>query len=349
MTNGKILYVTGPDEDYLADSLLHGLRTLIGSQVVDYPRCVFLDDDLPAHVRTRMHGKGFTLYGSRPKTEGDAIDRTHVWQRVRSGEFSKVVFSAVWRQYGLLLQYRDILTPDNTVLIDGEDTANLFPYSTSFLRRPETVSLLRVHRLYKYFKRELCPQSVKSSWLNAVPEHLAASLGFPPTVHPISFSIPESRIVAAVPQKRRLIFPHCVDPETAAFIPGLSATPPFTNECDYHQCLAESRFAVTTKRMGWDCLRHYEIAANGCVPCFRNLGKKAASCAPHGLTKTNCLEYSSPAELAKRTTSMTDVEYDRLAEGSLQWARRNSTRVRAADFLSRIDWLADRYDSPTSR
>ena len=349
MATHQILYLTSPDEDYLADSLLHGLRALIGPQVVDYPRCVFLDDDLPANVRARMHGKGFTLSGTRPKTEGDAVDRTHVWQRVRSGEFSKVVFSSVWRQYGLLLQYRDILTPENTVLIDGEDTANLFPYSTSLLRQAGVVSLLRVHRHYKYFKRELCPQSVRSCWFNAVPERIAASFNLPPTVHPISFSIPEERIVSEVPQKRRLLFPHCVDSEAAAVIPGLSTAPLFTSERDYHQGLAESRFAVTTKRAGWDCLRHYEIAANGCVPCFRNLGAKPASCAPHGLTQANCVEYNSPAKLVKRTSSMTDAEYSGLAEGALEWARQNSTRVRAAEFLSRIDWQTDEHGSPASR
>lgn len=308
----------------------------MGSRVVDYPRCVFLDDDLPADVRARMHGRGFTLYGTRPKAEGDAIDRTHVWRRVRSGEFSTVVFSAIWRQYGWFLQYRDILTPENTVLIDGEDMPNVFPYNSSLLRQPNTLSLLRVHRRYKYFKRELCPQSVRSVWFKAVPASLATCFGFPPNVHPISFSIPEERIAAQVPQKRRLMFPHCVDAEVAALIPGLSTTPPFRNERDYHQCLAESRFAVTTKRSGWDCLRHYEIAANGCVPCFHKLGEKPRYCAPHGLNQGNCLEYGSPAELAGRTAAITDVEYQRLAEGSLRWARENSTRVRAADFLRRI-------------
>jgi hypothetical protein len=336
MSTQRILYLTAPEEDFLADSLLHGLRTVMGSKVVDYPRCVFLDDDLPTTVRARMHGKGFTLYGTRPKAEGDAIDRTHVWRRVRSGEFSKVVFSAIWRQYGFYLQNRDILTPENTVMIDGEDVPTLFPYSSALLRQPDTFSLLRVYRRCKYFKRELCPQSLRSVWFKAVPERLATWFGLPPTVHPISFSIPEERIAAQVPEKRRLMFPHCVDAEAAALIPGLSTTPPFRNEQDYHQCLAESRFAVTTKRSGWDCLRHYEIAANGCVACFRKLGEKAPSCAPHGLNQGNCLEYSSPAELVRRTAAMDDDEYQRLAEGSLRWARQNSTRVRAAEFLRQI-------------
>lgn len=117
-----MLYLTSPDENYLADSLLHGLRALIRPQVVDYPRCDLLDDDLPDNIRTRMHGNGFTLYGTRPKAEGDAIDRAHVWQRVRCDEFSKVNFSSIWRQYGFFLQHRDMLTPENTVLIYGENS-----------------------------------------------------------------------------------------------------------------------------------------------------------------------------------------------------------------------------------
>jgi hypothetical protein len=268
---------------------------------------------------------------------------------VRSGEFSKVVFSAVWRQWGLLLQHRHILEPKNTVLIDGEDSPNLFPYSTSLLRRPETLSLLRVHRRFTYFKRELCPQSVRSSWFNAIPERIAASFAVPTTVHPISFAIPEEWIAGEVPHKRRLFFPHCVDSDTAAAIPEATTTPPFSRERDYHQALAESCFAVTTKRAGWDCLRHYEIAAHGCVPCFRGLGRKAATCAPHGLTEANCLEYSSPSELMEKTASMSDAAYTSLAEGALRWARQNSTRARAAEFLSLIDGQIDEYDSPASR
>ena len=30
-------------------------------------------------------------------------------------------------------------------------------------------------------------------------------------------------------------------------------------------------FAYTNKKGGWDCLRHYEILANGCIPIFKNL------------------------------------------------------------------------------
>ena len=30
-------------------------------------------------------------------------------------------------------------------------------------------------------------------------------------------------------------------------------------------------FALTTKKCGWDCMRHYEILANGCIPYFPDI------------------------------------------------------------------------------
>ena len=34
---------------------------------------------------------------------------------------------------------------------------------------------------------------------------------------------------------------------------------------------ANSIFAITNKKLGWDCLRHYEILMNGCIPLFFNI------------------------------------------------------------------------------
>lgn len=42
-------------------------------------------------------------------------------------------------------------------------------------------------------------------------------------------------------------------------------------EAAYYKQYQESRFAVTNKKGGWDCLRHYEILAAGCIPLFEGL------------------------------------------------------------------------------
>lgn len=84
------------------------------------------------------------------------------------------------------------------------------------------------------------------------------------SVYPIGFSIHESKIVSNIPIKTKLL----------AFIePGNPLTYIYTNEKDYYKDYQDSFFALTTKKAGWDCLRHYEILANGCIPLFIDLDK----------------------------------------------------------------------------
>jgi hypothetical protein len=57
--------------------------------------------------------------------------------------------------------------------------------------------------------------------------------------------------------------------------------PFFTSESEPHYHLyKKSLFASTNKTHGWDCLRHYEILANGCIPIIENLSE----CPPDTLT-----------------------------------------------------------------
>jgi hypothetical protein len=80
--------------------------------------------------------------------------------------------------------------------------------------------------------------------------------------HPIGFSIPETKIVKKIPLK---------DQDFACVIPGKLQTYIFEREADYYQDYQRSYYAITCKKGGWDCLRHYEILANGCIPYFLDL------------------------------------------------------------------------------
>lgn len=95
-----------------------------------------------------------------------------------------------------------------------------------------------------YFKRELC-----SPTLN---------------VKPISFCIPDEHVKRTVPVKHKTF---------ATVIPGNQSTYVFNNEKDYFLDYSESYYAYTEKKAGFDCLRHYEILASGCVPAFKDLDK----------------------------------------------------------------------------
>ena len=86
-------------------------------------------------------------------------------------------------------------------------------------------------------------------------------------IHPFPYAIPDEYIVSEVPEKIRVfseVIP-LVHSEKAAYKYKAG------EESAYVQQYRESRFAYTQKKGGWDCLRHYEILAAGCIPVFDNL------------------------------------------------------------------------------
>lgn len=82
------------------------------------------------------------------------------------------------------------------------------------------------------------------------------------TSKPITFAIPESQIIKHSPDKLK---------DFATVIPGDKTTYIFDSEEDYYADYAQSYYGATTKKAGWDCMRHYEILANRCVPYFIDL------------------------------------------------------------------------------
>lgn len=81
-------------------------------------------------------------------------------------------------------------------------------------------------------------------------------------IHNITFSIPDCKIVDSVPAKTKIL---------ATVIPAKVDTYIFQTEEDYFNDYKTSMFAITTKKSGWDCMRHYEIMACGCIPYFPNI------------------------------------------------------------------------------
>jgi hypothetical protein len=85
------------------------------------------------------------------------------------------------------------------------------------------------------------------------------------SIYPISFSIPTEKfkeIRSRLSSERTKL--HIMSP----LIPGNSATYIYTTEEGYYRQYNESYFAVTMKKGGWDCMRHYEIILAGCLPYF---------------------------------------------------------------------------------
>ncbi len=225
----RILYISGAEgPDYLCDMLFHGLRRLLGPDVVDVNRLWYMYADEfgeGRHCKSDLYGRGFTLYGLLE--DDSAVDRTDILQKIKTRYFDLVIFGSILRCQALLPEVLAAYSAKEIVFIDGED-------------HPLIVSRLSGRGLY--FKREL----------NAAQ----------PGVWPIQFAIPEERIGTVIREKNKIL---------AHIDPRNPATYIYPDERSYYGDYAGSLFGVTMKKAGWDCLRHYEIMANGCIPHFLEL------------------------------------------------------------------------------
>ena len=319
----RVLFLTESREDYLADSLLHGLVSL-GLEVVDYPRKqVMYAGQKMCSVAPQLgvRGHGFTLYGLLPDRP---VDRTFVIQRLEAGWFDLVVIGQIWRQWGQLLDLAPLLQQVPVVLLDGDDDTRLFHRSGTRLRRYGWQPFpIRSGRCF-YFKREWQGEGAQGRHCQVLPA---------------SFSIPAEKIRPVdLASKQQRLASHCVDSEVAEAC-GLHTSYAFASEQAYYDDLAASRFAVTTKRGGWDCLRHYEIAAAGAVPCVRQLEGKPAACAPHGLqVGVNCVSYQSWSDLRQQVEAL-DADpagYQQLLEASREWVLQHTTTASATCLLESV-------------
>ena len=88
----KILFFTDSHEDYLADSILHGLRSIYGSDCVDYPKCEVLYKNCPEYIKKEVRGNGFTLYSGL--LDDIEIDRFNIAQKIKDGFFDLIKFKS---------------------------------------------------------------------------------------------------------------------------------------------------------------------------------------------------------------------------------------------------------------
>ena len=319
----RILFLTESREDYLADSLLHGLIAL-GHDVTDYPRKHILyrhSNSSPDSSGFDVRGNGFTLYGN---LDDRPVDRSYITQKLEKNYFDIVILGQIWRQWGELLDLAPLLQTVPIVLLDGDDDTRLFHRSgTRFRRYGWQPFPIRSGRCL-YLKREWQGDCSRGRFCRVLPA---------------SFSIPAEKIrVADSSRKSQRLATHCVDPEVAHAC-GLHTSYAFASEQDYYDDLSASRFAVTTKRGGWDCLRHYEIAAAGSVPCVRQLETKPALCAPHNLqVGLNCISYKNWSDLQSQIDALdsNSTLYQRLLQASGYWVRKYTTIAAAQRLLDAV-------------
>ncbi|MBS1745643.1 MAG: glycosyltransferase family 1 protein [Bacteroidetes bacterium] len=334
----RVLLITSPEEDYLQDSIIHGFKKKMGKDALDFPVKNILYDDCKDLEKIR--GNGFTLYGLLPASlKNNSV--INLENTIQKNEFDLFVFTSIYRQYEIFYHYAEMLIKSkaNVWLMDGEDSPVIFPYLSKHLKK--FYNAIKPHKYFIYFKRELTNETINSIYFR-MPMHKIGKVAIPKNIKPVSFSIPEEKIIESLPGKHQLFASHIVDEEVAEKYSGSKHQRLFDKEDEYYKDLQQSRFGITTKRAGWDCLRHYEIAANGAVICFKNLYEKPANCAPHGLEDgKNCIAYTDYDNLMDKVCNMSEEAYNELLKNSLDWIK-NRTSSQKVSFLLKNFYEANR-------
>jgi hypothetical protein len=144
-------------------------------------------------------------------------------------------------------------------------------------------------------------------------------------LHPISFSIAQEKIVKEIPAKTKAI---------SSIIPGKPETYIFNTEEDYYNEYKSSVFAITTMKAGWDCMRHYEILACGCIPYFPRIEECPANTMVF-LPKDLILEGNRLYEkyASNEYTHINMEECEDLIQRLLTYTREKLTTVATAKYL----------------
>jgi hypothetical protein len=240
-------------QDYQADSALHGFKKLIGSDAIDAPRIwssYKTEFESGRHSFNECYGKGFTVCGNLTDEE-DQCDRTDIEGKLKSGYFDLVILSALNMGSPYMKTILDTTPKNKLIVLDGSDRQNIVaPFVEKSL----------------YFKRELAEETSG--------------------VFPISFAFPAEKIRHTRAAKKRVdAFINCNDKSTYIY----------EKENSYYQEYAESLFGNTNKKGGWECMRHYEVMANRCIPYFVDIDQ----CPIYTCTTLPKYEFSEVVKMRK--------------------------------------------------
>jgi hypothetical protein len=247
----NILFIASGN-DYQCDMLFHGLHELSGVTVYTHSDMWYMfEGNDPAKV-SGLYGKGFSLY-NRINASKRIEPSSTIREKIKSKFYDCIIYGHIHRCSEYLNDVLDVYSPQEIVFVDGEDydfhltrrlKSMVKKYQPPFFQQYRDAITLSKKGIY--FKREL--RNCDSKYF-----------------YPISFAIPEKNIIAEpLPDKTR---------DQASIIPGNLSTYIYNTEAEYYRGYAISKYAITTKRAGWDCLRHYEILANNCIPYFPHIEK----------------------------------------------------------------------------
>ena len=114
----KVLYLSGgKGADYQCDLVMHGLRSLLGPDLVDVAKLNFMYSNWHEYM---FH----SLYRLLPDIE---VDREDVEAKIQSRHYDAIVYGSVHRCRDYMQSVLDTYPANRIVFIDGEDGPELTP------------------------------------------------------------------------------------------------------------------------------------------------------------------------------------------------------------------------------
>lgn len=286
----KVLFISHFElPDFQSDMVFHGLRTLLGEDCVDYNHAWYMyDEDKQRHWVDRVPNGGKSYGG------GFTLYGTLQNLSVDKTDIEQKIRTKYFDKivYGSVHRNLDLIEP---VLLT-------YPANDVIFIDGEDQTHLYSNVFNKgiYFKRELVYSQSE-------------------VLRPLNFAIPKELVVNSVPEKTQ---------DWATIIPGDPSTYIFNNQTDYYEDYKKSYFGLTFKKGGWDCLRHYEILMNGCIPYF----PKLEDCPENTMVKF-------PKQLIHRTNKFIDSaefsvdEYQSIMNDLLVYTRAHLTTTALAEYI----------------
>ncbi len=306
----EVLFISeGTEVDYECDCVYHGLCQLDDLYIETLHDYWYMYKGNSMESLSKLYGMGFSITGRIGKSKQHVVALDIAKNKIINHEYDYIIYGSLYRDQTFLDLVLKHYKKDAIAIIDGDDD-NWLPtkISWSYFRHWNTTRWRKKHYKWivglsvktNYFKRELTEKSAKSFL-------------------PLSFAIPEENIVNTLPLKER---------ELAFIYPGKKETYIYKTEEDYYKGYKIAKFGVTFKKAGWDCMRHYEILANGCIPYFPDIKQ----CPERTMV-------NFPKELIKETNrlyesgNMTNKLYDFYSNELLKYTRTFLTTKKLAQYI----------------
>ncbi len=318
----RILFITHPYPNYMPDLLLHGLRKLLGSDVVDFPKkdCLY-----QGRLGLIVCPEDQLCPGWFPPDEGQ-IDREDIINKVAGGYFDLVICDV--RAYGFYNTKISSLL-GRLALLDGEDRPARIPPGPYLIFRRETdgsdysipLPMALPEEIYQWI----------ASYDGVAKEHSIGFLG--------SCSQPGRR---AIIDTLKAYYPDALF--QTSIIPSAESPSPDgrLSRDDYYVSLQKCRMVLSMAGAGYDTFRFWENAACNAV----HIGERMPLFIPDDFSETrHIFRFKEIVELRKAIDTILQAQRDWaevIANSRHHLVKYHLTTERAKYFLDRVMRAYDR-------